>query len=315
MRARPRARGPVHGRPRAVPDRHRGLRRHRAARDHHPRALRHPQGLRPPLPEPEPARHRARSARASRTPRSSACWPRAWASTIPACARATSRWRARPSTGTTRTWRASTSSGWSARASVRLSVPDPYAPFARGRLPDAVGQVRAAAPTRWRRRASTRSPTYMPPREGADQSNPELAAALPARLHLAARAPLPELDLLRAARRSCGARASPSLTIHPRGRGRARHRATAQMVRTFNDRGSFLATARVSDARAPGRGGRPVDLVGQDVPGRPQRQRRHRPGADRHGRRAPPSTTCWSRSSPRVLSRPAWSASSSPPPS
>ena len=56
---RPAARGPVHRRPRALPHRHRRLRRRRPARDHDPRALRHPQGLRPSLREPEPARDRA----------------------------------------------------------------------------------------------------------------------------------------------------------------------------------------------------------------------------------------------------------------
>ena len=45
----------------------------------------------------------------------------------------------------------------------------------------------------------------------------------------------------------------PILTIHPQDAAAARHRATGQQVRTFNDRGSFLATARASRTpRGPG---------------------------------------------------------------
>ena len=52
---------------------------------------------------------------------------------------------ARPSTGTTRTWPGSRFERLEREGSVRLSVPEPCAPFARGRLPDAVGEVRARA--------------------------------------------------------------------------------------------------------------------------------------------------------------------------
>ena len=72
---RARARGPVHGRPRAVPDGHGGLRRPGAAGDDDARALRHPQGLRPPLHQPQHARDRARRRVARRTPSSSAASP------------------------------------------------------------------------------------------------------------------------------------------------------------------------------------------------------------------------------------------------
>ncbi len=56
---RPRAGGPLRRRPRAVPDRHRRLRRHPAPRHHDPRALRRPQGLRSPLRQPQPPGDRA----------------------------------------------------------------------------------------------------------------------------------------------------------------------------------------------------------------------------------------------------------------
>ena len=43
----------------------------------------------------------------------------------------------------------------------------------------------------------------------------------------------------------------PSLTIHPEDAAR-RGISDGQMVRTFNDRGSFLAKAHVSDTARPG---------------------------------------------------------------
>ena len=56
VRARAGPRGSLHRGARALPDRHRRLRGHRAPGHDHPRALRHPQVLRPPLREPQPAR-------------------------------------------------------------------------------------------------------------------------------------------------------------------------------------------------------------------------------------------------------------------
>ena len=53
--------------------------------------------------------------------------------------------------------------------SVRLSVPDPYAPFAEGGFPTPSGKCELLLGRARGRRGSTRSPGYTPPREGADE--------------------------------------------------------------------------------------------------------------------------------------------------
>jgi anaerobic selenocysteine-containing dehydrogenase len=132
--------------------------------------------------------------------------------------------------------------------SVRLAVPDPYAPFAAGGFPTPSGKCELLAESL---AADGLDPLagYVPPRESAATA-PELAKRYP----LAFISP-PAHHFLNSTfsaqpafvRRESG----PSLTIHPDD-ARTRGIADGQMVRTFNDRGSFLAQARVSDAARPG---------------------------------------------------------------
>ena len=120
--------------------------------------------------------------------------------------------------------------------SVRLSVEDPFAPFAHGGFPTPSGRCELFA-------------DYVPPREGPT-SNPERARTYP----LAFISP-PAHHFLNSTfsaqptfvRRESGA----SLTMHPADAA-SRRIEDGAMVRTFNDRGSFLARARVSDAARPG---------------------------------------------------------------
>jgi len=120
--------------------------------------------------------------------------------------------------------------------SVRLSVNDPFAPFAQGGFPTPSGRCELFA-------------DYVPPREGPT-SNPERARTYP----LAFISP-PAHHFLNSTfsaqptfvRRESGA----GLTIHPED-AEKRGIADGAMVRTFNDRGSFLARAHVSDAARPG---------------------------------------------------------------
>jgi anaerobic selenocysteine-containing dehydrogenase len=120
--------------------------------------------------------------------------------------------------------------------SVRLSVDDPFAPFARGNFPTPSGRCELFA-------------DYVPPREGPT-SNPERARTYP----LAFISP-PAHHFLNSTfsaqptfvRRESGA----SLTMHPADAA-SRRIEDGAMVRTFNDRGSFLARARVSDSARPG---------------------------------------------------------------
>jgi anaerobic selenocysteine-containing dehydrogenase len=120
--------------------------------------------------------------------------------------------------------------------SVRLNVPESWAPFAQGGFATPSGRCELAG-------------EYVPPREGPT-SNPELARRFP----LAFISPPAHhfLNSTFSAQPTLVRRESePSLTIHPDD-ARARGIADGQMVRTFNDRGSFLSKAHVSDAARPG---------------------------------------------------------------
>ena len=138
--------------------------------------------------------------------------------------------------------------------SVRLSVPDPYAPFAQGGFPTPSGKCELYAES-LAQMGQDPVPTYTPPRESV-LSAPELARRYP----LAFISP-PAHHFLNSTfsaqpvfvRRESG----PSLTIHPQDAS-ARHRRR-KIVRRSTTR-AFLAQARVSDdARPRGRG--PVGLV------------------------------------------------------
>jgi anaerobic selenocysteine-containing dehydrogenase len=119
---------------------------------------------------------------------------------------------------------------------VRLSVGEPFTPFAEGNFPTPSGRCELYA-------------QYVPPRESAATA-PELARRYP----LGFISP-PAHHFLNSTfsaqpvfvRRESG----PSLTIHPSD-AQPRGIVDGQAVRVFNDRGSFLADARVSDAARPG---------------------------------------------------------------
>ena len=118
--------------------------------------------------------------------------------------------------------------------------------------------VRARRPSRPSRRGTSRTRVgevpacyadYVPPRENVD-SNPELARRYP----LAFISPPAHhfLNSTFSAQPIFVRRESePTLTIHPADAA-ARGIRDGQQVRTFNDRGSFLAAARVSDDARPG---------------------------------------------------------------
>jgi anaerobic selenocysteine-containing dehydrogenase len=132
--------------------------------------------------------------------------------------------------------------------SVRLSVPDPFRPFAEGGFPTASGRTELVSD---KLAAEGLDPLagYVPPREG-----PTSAPALAERYPLAFISP-PAHHFLNSTfsaqpvfvRREGEA----SVTIHPQDAER-RGIAEGRMVRVFNDRGSFLAKARVSDAARQG---------------------------------------------------------------
>jgi anaerobic selenocysteine-containing dehydrogenase len=132
--------------------------------------------------------------------------------------------------------------------SVRLSVPDPYAPFAEGGFPTPSGKCELVS-DKLEAEGLDRLAGYTPPREGPT-SSPELAKRYP----LAFISP-PAHHFLNSTfsaqpvfvRRE----GEPSVTIHPED-AESRGLGDGQLVRIFNDRGSFQAKARVSDAARPG---------------------------------------------------------------
>ncbi len=132
--------------------------------------------------------------------------------------------------------------------SIRLSVPVGYAPFARGGFPTASGKCELYSES-LATAGHDPLPTFTPPRESV-RSAPELAQKYP----LAFFSPPAHhfLNSTFSAQPSFVRRESePFLTIHPEDAS-ARGIRDGQAVRTFNDRGAFLAKARVSDDARPG---------------------------------------------------------------
>jgi anaerobic selenocysteine-containing dehydrogenase len=131
---------------------------------------------------------------------------------------------------------------------VRLSVPDPYAPFAEGGFPTASGKCELRSESLAAEGCDAVA-GYVPPRESV-ASAPDLARRFP----LAFISP-PAHHFLNSTfsaqpvfvRREGEA----SITIHPDD-ATDREVSEGQMVRVFNDRGSFLARAHVSDAARRG---------------------------------------------------------------
>jgi anaerobic selenocysteine-containing dehydrogenase len=132
--------------------------------------------------------------------------------------------------------------------SVRLNVPDPFTPFAEGGFETPSGRCELRSD---RLGAEGHDPVagYVPPREGPT-SAPELARRFP----LAFISP-PAHHFLNSTFSSqpvfVRREGQASVTIHPDDAARRRI-VEGQMVRVFNDRGAFLARARVSDAARRG---------------------------------------------------------------
>jgi anaerobic selenocysteine-containing dehydrogenase len=132
--------------------------------------------------------------------------------------------------------------------SLRLSLPEPFAPFAEGGFPTPSGKCHLYSED-LAQQGLDPVPGYVPPRESVS-SNPELARRFP----LAFISP-PAHHFLNSTfsaqpvfvRRE----GEPVVTLHPADAA-ARAIQAGSSVRVFNDRGSFLATARVSEDARPG---------------------------------------------------------------
>jgi anaerobic selenocysteine-containing dehydrogenase len=130
----------------------------------------------------------------------------------------------------------------------RLNVPEIYAPFANGGFPTASGKCEFRSEA-LAAQGLDPLPAYVPPRESA-ASNPALAARYP----LAFISP-PARHFLNSSFSHLPAfladEKTPHLDIHPDDAASRGIRA-GDPVRIFNDRGSLLATARVTDRARTG---------------------------------------------------------------
>jgi anaerobic selenocysteine-containing dehydrogenase len=140
-------------------------------------------------------------------------------------------------------WEKLKAAGW-----MRLNVPQIYAPFAEGNFPTPSGKCEFYSETA-KQQGLDPLPAWTPPRESA-RSNPELAKRFP----LAMISP-PNRHFLNSSFANLpfalAEAKTPTLDIHPADAA-DRDIADGQMLRIFNDRGAFLAQARVSDRARPG---------------------------------------------------------------
>jgi anaerobic selenocysteine-containing dehydrogenase len=131
---------------------------------------------------------------------------------------------------------------------ARLNLPRPYAPFAQGNFPTASGKCEFWSEA-LRAQGEDPLPAYVPPRESA-ASNPTLAQRYP----LAFISP-PARNFLNSSFANLPAfvaeEKTPHLDIHPHDAA-PRGIDHGTVVRIFNDRGGFSATARVTARARPG---------------------------------------------------------------
>jgi anaerobic selenocysteine-containing dehydrogenase len=130
----------------------------------------------------------------------------------------------------------------------RLNVPESYAPFAQGGFPTRSGKCEFRSDT-LAAQGFDPLPDYVPPRESA-ATNPDLAARYP----LAFISP-PARNFLNSSFANLpqfvAEERMPHLDIHPHD-ARMRGIEPGASVRVFNDRGTLLASARVTDRARPG---------------------------------------------------------------
>ena len=295
--ARARARGPVHRRPRALPDRHRRLGRHRAPRDDAARALGHPPRVRPSLRDAQPPGDRAarRGAAEQRD--------------LPAArgAHGTRRSGAAPTTTDADSRRRSTRApsklqgvtletllerGW-----MRLERPDArICPFAEGGFPTPSGKCEF-----YSQRLAEMGLDPLPDVHAAVRVAGERArarGALSAGADLVAGAPVPQLDVRE--RRLAAPRArEPECVLHPDDAA-PRGIADGTRVVVHNDRGEFTRRRARGGRDPPGRRSGRRRLVGEASPdGRNANETTSQRETDMG--RGPCSTTISSRSPPTPL--------------
>jgi anaerobic selenocysteine-containing dehydrogenase len=131
---------------------------------------------------------------------------------------------------------------------VRLNLPPLYAPFARGGFGTFSGKCELYSAA-LAKRGMDPLPTYIPPHEDP-QTRPDLAARFPLQLICPKPASFVNSTFanVETLRRRVG---EPTVQIHPEDAAR-RGLSNGQLVRVFNDRGSYQARAEVGLTVKPG---------------------------------------------------------------
>ncbi|MDG3003226.1 molybdopterin-containing oxidoreductase family protein [Paludisphaera mucosa] len=132
--------------------------------------------------------------------------------------------------------------------SVRLNLPDSYAPFAAGVFPTPSGKCEFYS-ERMARDGLDPLPTYIPPLEDP-QSRPDLAARFPIQLLSPPRPQFLNSTFANSPRHR--SRAGEPTVEMDADDARSRHVADGDRVEVFNARGSFRARASLSGAVRPG---------------------------------------------------------------
>ena len=132
--------------------------------------------------------------------------------------------------------------------SIRLNLPESFAPFADGVFPTPSGKCELYS-ERMLRDGFDPLPTYTPPHEDP-QTRPDLAARYPIQL---VSPPLPQFlnSTFGGSARHRSRAGEPTVEMDAED-ARARNIADGQWVEVFNDRGSFRARAALSGAVGPG---------------------------------------------------------------
>ena len=135
------------------------------------------------------------------------------------------------------------------KGSVRLNLPETYAPFADGRVPDALGQVRALLRADEGRRPRPAADLHPAARRPADPSRP--GRAVPAPAPQPAPAAVPQLDVRQLSRTIAPRPATRRSSSRPR-TPQPRGLVDGQWAEVYNDRGRFQARVALTGSVRPG---------------------------------------------------------------
>ncbi len=168
-----------------------------------------------------------------------------------------------------------------AEGSVRLNIPEAFAPFADGVFPTPSGKCELYS-ERMKADGFDPLPTYTPPLEDP-LTRPDLAARFPLQLLSPPRPQFLNSTFANSARHRAAA-GEPTVELAAED-ARSRGLDDGEWAEVYNDRGRFRARRRPDRRRPARRGRRDRHLLEQARARRSERQQHDVDGPDRHGRR------------------------------